>query len=187
MNKKILIILYSIIISFMAWSNNRISLTLSYYGETITHPGLMFGAEYNLLESNSNEISFFVNLGSYRHHRNHISAFINSGVSYRYTFESGFNINSSLGIGYLHKFLDGDIYVLEDGDIKKIQNLGSASFMPLFDIGVGWDLSSVRDVPIDLFIKTQVFGEYSLNSMIIPHISFVIGTRVMLKGDKNNE
>jgi len=71
----------------------------------------------NLKEIHKNKLLFVSgNVGCYKHKRNHLGLFINSEIGFRKTRNKGMKYEYLLGIGYLHTFLQGDTYqVNNDG------------------------------------------------------------------------
>jgi len=182
--KKILLVLclFSTAGFIYSQTENEIDfpLTIAYMGETLTHPGAIVGTELTLINNTNNQLFVTINIGAYVHPRNHGSLFASSEIGYRLTFNNGFNIHTMIGIGYFHKFLDGGIYEVIDGETDSIINSGRPKFMPSFVLGFGWDMSRQTAVPLDIFIRAQAFGEYPVNTLLIPHFAIQTGLRILL-------
>ena len=162
-------------------------ITISYFGEMFTHPGIIAGCELGLVSGSGHSLFTTLNLGSYIHRRNHIPVFAAAELGYRYTFNSGFNLHVLAGAGYFHKFLDAPIFSLSDGGPVEIPNTGSPHLMVSASLGLGWNLSKKSSVPLDLFLRAQVFGEYPFNSYILLHPVLQLGTRIFLEEGKNEK
>ena len=92
-------------------SGKTIPINVSYFGETIVHPGLEIGYENGFLQ----HFNYTVSAGTYLHQRYQTGLFINAGVNWRYTFSFGYSIELGLGLGYLHTWQHGgDTYIVDD-------------------------------------------------------------------------
>lgn len=176
--KKILIILTFVPFSIFSLEKEKIEFTAGYFGEQYTHPGVIFGGEYPLKKGDNLDLFTSLNLGGYYHFRNHTGLFINSDIGFRKKFKNHFNIETSIGVGYLHKFIDGDIYTIEEDELKKKADYGRSKFMPGISIGVGYDLKEISGKPVTIYSKTALFGEYPLDSFLLPHITLIIGVKM---------
>lgn len=152
--------------------------SLSYFAEYYTHYGVKAGTEYPLwskeivkVKRNSKEIhknkSVFVtgNIGCYIHKRNHVGLFVNSEIGYRKTRNKGLNYEYLLGIGYLHTFLQGDTYqVNDDGSVERVHLAGQSNLMASLSFGVGYNFDYHYHKPYALFIKPGFFIQYPYNT-----------------------
>ena len=118
--------------------NRTIPINFSYFGETITHPGIEIGYESTFYKG----FNFTVSIGTYVHQRNHVGLFINGGLNWRYTFSIGYSPEIGIGLGYLHTWAHGGpTYVVDDTGNVSINKIGRPHFMPLIKLGlIGWDL-----------------------------------------------
>ena len=53
------------------------AITIAYFGETLTHPGLSLGIEHTLWEKKKKKLITSANIGWYTHPRHHHAAFLN--------------------------------------------------------------------------------------------------------------
>ncbi len=155
--------------------NKLPALTVGYFGEMFSHPGMMVGAEFTIVGNQNHQLLGTLNVGWYVHRRNYHALFLNSEIGYRYTFNVGFNIHTLLGVGYFHKFADGTIYEVRNDTLKEVRNTGRPRFMPSFSLGLGWDFRKKTNLPFGLFTRVQVFGEYPDDSFFMPHAALLIG------------
>lgn len=63
----------------------RLRLTLAYFGETLTHPGVTIGAERAFWRSGGHELLTTTNFGAYHHAGNHNGLFLNGELGYCFT------------------------------------------------------------------------------------------------------
>ena len=77
------------------------ALTLSYFGETLSHSGLTLGMEHYPLQSKKHQLVWSVSMGAYLHQRNNTSWFLWFQVGQRLIFKGGFMLENFVGLGYL--------------------------------------------------------------------------------------
>jgi len=165
----------------------KTKLTLSYFGETITHNGLNLGFEYYPFQSKKYQMILASNIGGYVHIRNNTSLFIREQWGQRITFDWGIFIDEFIGLGYLHQFTHGgDNYeVLSNGAIVKTPNNGSPMIMPSVAIGTGYDFSKKTKWNIIYFLRPELFWKAPFNGYYLTH--FALNTGFIFKLSKKNE
>jgi len=161
--------------------NNKIQgISISYFGENLTHYGIKIGTEYSLKITNKTKIKrnlkeipkrkeHFItgNIGSYIHKRNHVGLFINSELGYRKTRNNGFKYEFLIGVGYLHTFLQGDTYtVSDDGTVDKVNLAGQSNLMIPISCGLGYDFNYHYKKPFSINLKPSFFIQYPYNHAI---------------------
>jgi hypothetical protein len=155
----------------------RLSFRAAYFGETIFHPGLMAGVEYRLLDGDWGALFVTGNLGSYVHVRNHVGAFLDSELGYRFTYASGYQLEALAGLGYLHTFLAAPVYEVDAaGHVNRVFDAGRPAFMPTFALGTGWRFDKFAP-----FLRLQAFGQYPFNHQLLPHAALLLGARFWLE------
>ncbi len=160
-----------------ALSVRKLPLTVCYFGETITHPGLSVGTELSLNGNAVHNLFVTANIGSYLHVRNHAALFINTEFGYRITARSGYYFEVLAGAGYMHTWLDGTVYEIgDDGLVYEIADPGRPAFMPSVTVGLfGWDFSKKNLGNFRTFIRLQAFGQYPYNTVMLPHLALQAG------------
>jgi hypothetical protein len=151
-----------------------IPINISYFGETLVHPGFVIGYENNFFRS----FNFTVSIGTYIHYRNHAGLFLNAGLNWRHTFPIGYSMEFGFGLGYLHTWVHGgNIYIVDDdGNVSIKPNRGRPHFMPSLKIGLlGWDFRKRTEIPLRLNADIIIFGRYPFNNFILPHVAMRIG------------
>ena len=152
------------------------SITVSYCGETATHPGLVVGMEYGLIETNWYRLSIAAQIGGYYHHRNHTGLFIETILSNRATTAFGLYGEIGVGVGYLHTWSAGDVYARQaGGGIALVENTGRAHVKLTGDIRSGFDFSKNQILPGGVFMGLALFGEYPFNGFMLPHAALQTG------------
>jgi len=151
-----------------------IPINISYFGETITHPGIEIGYENTFYKG----FNFTASIGTYIHQRNHVGLFLSTGLNWRHTFSFGYSMEFGLGTGYLHTWEHGgDTYIVNDnGNVSIKPKYGHPHFMPIVKISLlGWDFRKKTKIPLRLNADIIGFGQYPFNSYMMPHIALRIG------------
>ena len=159
--------------------NRMIPINFSYFGETITHPGIEIGYENTFYKW----FNFTGSIGTYVHQRNHVGLFLNAGLNWRYTFSIGYSPEVGIGLGYLHTWAHGGpTYVVDGKGNVSMDRVGSPHFMPSIKLGVfGWDLRKKTDIPMRINMDIIAFGQYPYNNFIMPHLALKIGATYYFK------
>jgi len=109
-------------------------INISYFGETLIHPGIEIGYENNFFKS----FHYTVSIGSYIHQRNHAALFLSGGLNWRHTFSFGWSPEVGIGFGYLHIWeAGGPTYVVDkDGKVSQKTRWGRSHIMPSAQFGL---------------------------------------------------
>jgi hypothetical protein len=156
--------------------DRKTGISVSYLGETGSHPGLVVGIVHPLIQNNWYQLGVSLDIGGYVHPRNHYAAFLRSTLSNRIT--AGFGLYAELGIGagYFHTWAAGEVYTRQsDGSIAKIANFGYPHAMISADLNIGFDFVKLDILPIGVFLGLSVFGEYPFNGFLLPHVAAQVG------------
>lgn len=146
---------------------------IAYMGEMVTHPGLSIGYEKYLNESEKFQIFLRPVMGFYHHYRNNTTFHLNLESGFRRTFKSGFFLEQSMGIGYFHRFVDGDgnYYIDENGNVASGGNVG-IPFVPfLANVGIGYHIHTSK-INISPFLRPNTYWKLPLNST--PNMQFAL-------------
>lgn len=151
------------------------AVTASYFGETLVHGGATLGVEAYLMEGGQAKMILSPNLGYYLHPQNHHGAFVDLQYGGRLTADVGLFGDAFLGLGYFHRFPDGEIFRVDDGDVDGTANTGNPNLMGSAFLGVGWDLQQIGVAPVSLHLRVGGFGEYPFNNTILGHTAVKAG------------
>lgn len=149
---------------------SRMPLTLAYFGETFSHPGLMIGTERSVWHAGWQQLLVTSNLGAYQHAGNHNGLFLNAELGYRLTFPGGLSAEALAGAGVLYSLLSGDVYLPSSAPPEPVRDSGRPTFMPSATAGLGYALGESR-----LFARLQAFGQYPYNTYILLHLASLVG------------
>ncbi|MBX7243260.1 MAG: hypothetical protein K1X92_16060 [Bacteroidia bacterium] len=155
----------------------EIAFTTSYYGETLTHPGVNAGIEYYPFQAPRFQTILAANLGGYLHIRNNTSLFFRGQWGQRAICKNGFFVESFLGLGYLHHFTHGGktFDVLPNGAVVKVPNTGKSMVMPGVSIGLGYDFSKKTNCNIRFFLRPELFWKAPFNGYYLTHFALNTG------------
>jgi len=147
---------------------------IGYFGELISHPGITLSIDHRISErpglhwNHRSEVVFYL-------HRMHHSAIIfYQHIGPRFTFSEKKSMDILLGLGYMHSFLAGDLYIKEDAMIKKTIDLGRPHISPSLSIGINTAQSKFGMHEVRLC----VFGQYPQNGILIPHLALSVSRRI---------
>ena len=167
---KYTILLFMLFVSTIlcAQINNPASISASYFGGTITHPGLKIGVNYELknwdknkLRKNTSQkiikksINLSPNIGFYYHKGYQTGLFILPELSYSRRKAKGSFMSYGLGIGYMRTFIPNVYEINSNNDIEKSSE-GYNYFLTNYFIAFGKDLSIKHKVPAKIYIKPQI-------------------------------
>jgi len=182
--KKNILLLVLLLTGYSVYGQDKknIPINISYYGETLIHPGIEIGYENTFFKS----FNFTVGIGTYIHQRNHVGLFVNTGINWRHTFPIGYSMEFGLGLGYLHTWEHGgDTYIVNDsGNASVKPKHGRPHFMPIAKLGLlGWDFRKKTDIPLRINTDIVFLGQYPFNSYILPHAAIKFGATYYFHGD----
>ena len=158
-------IILSIIISTTLISLNaqsRINIGGGYFGQTVTHPGIVIEMEYETNVSSTMSLPLRVDLGFYNHPRNHTGLFIDANYGFRRYYKSGLFLEESIGIGVLGSAINTDVFKVDDnGVVSETSKLNPLQLMPSITLGIGFNLTKSNEKSMNLiWIRPKISWEY---------------------------
>lgn len=169
------------------------SISVSYYGEIITHPGLRIGANYNLrqwekvktsrkgvIKTKHKVIEITPSVGFYYHRRYQTGIFILPEIEYFRIKQNGKFFSIGLGLGYMRTFIPNTYEVLSNGEVNKI-NAGHDYFIRNYYVIFGKDLSVKKGIPLQYFIKPQLMTASPNFPKKVAYFILEIGIKYKLK------
>ncbi len=157
-------------ISFSASSQllNPQTLSISYYGESIAHPGLKIGVDYDLKNWQTNKtkkssesitkqksLVLSPTLGFYRHKAYQTGLFILPELKYNREKPNGNFFQTGIGLGYMRTFLP-DVYRLNPaGEIEKI-GAGYNYMVGTLFATFGKKITQINEKPLSVYAKPQL-------------------------------
>ncbi|MCL2012422.1 MAG: hypothetical protein FWG75_06525 [Cystobacterineae bacterium] len=155
-------------------NKKTLPINISYFGETLVHPGMEIGYENNFFRS----FFYTASIGVYFHQRNHTGLFLSGGLNWRHTFSFGYSPEFGIALGYLHTWeAGGPTYIVDkDGKVSQKTKWGRPHVMPSIKLGLlGWDLRKKTNIPLRINADVIVFGRYPFNNLMLPHFALKIG------------
>ena len=150
----------------------RPAVTLAYYGDMSTHPGLRAGISVPLLEGRYWSFNPGVMAGFFIHPRNERSIFLLANMEAKCSLPCGFEASFDLGSGYKRSFVDAPLYGFgDDGKAKQVTDAGQGMFMVSTGINLGWRLNN----SLSFSIGPCASVEYPYNGRFLPRLALVPG------------
>lgn len=150
-------------------------LSVAYFGETATHPGLIVGFEHRAWEAGWHQAVLGANLGGYRHPGNHMGLFLDGALGYRLTFPSRLSLEAFVGLGYFHTRLDGQVFAAGPAGVEAVTDWGRPALMPSLALGCGVDADRLGLAGTRAFTRLKLFGQYPYNAYTLPHVATQVG------------
>ena len=166
---KYLILFFFLFISSLlsAQVTNPTSFSVSYFGETVIHPGLKMGLTYDLKRweksktkrngVKKNTIQGFElspTVGFYYHKDYQTGIFILPEFSYTRTKTNGNFMTYGFGAGYMRSIIPSVYELNSNGEIEKIHT-GNNYFVTNYFVSFGRDLTHKQKLPMKIFLKPQ--------------------------------
>lgn len=173
-------------------TNGPKSISLSYFGEMITHPGLKIGYNHQVHQrihhkkrKSDNKNNYIqrsyligISVGSFIHKRYQSGNFTILEPKYRVERNSGLFYEIALGGGYM-RTLTPSIYI-ENGELKKI-NFHNNYFITSVSASIGKNVSCKRSVPLEWFIKPQFISALPNFPKSVGYFALELGINYNLK------
>ncbi len=164
----------------------QVTVNVSYFGKTISHPGLKIGIEYPLMVVDVEKLKksgvaipktksiFLTGNLIYNHHRRYNSiVLVNTEIGYRITRKKGFKMGVLLGFGGLRTIIDEDTYQVSDqGKIKLIRHPGQWGFAPSLSFELGKDMGFQKSLPWAYHLKPSFYFQIPYNHSFL--MNFVL-------------
>jgi len=155
-----------------------------YFGQTVTHPGLVLELEAERAFSEKATLPIRLDLGFYAHPRNHYGLFLDVNAGFRRYFNSGLFLEESIGVGVLETFLnsDGTFSVEDDGTVTEVSPANPPDLMPSLTVGLGYNLTQGSGKRNLIWIRPKIYWQFphktSSNYMMALQVGFTHTIRV---------
>ena len=147
------------------------AVSVSYFGEALTHPGVAASFDLGLLESTAFQLSFSPEVIGYIHPRNHAALIVLPRLGGRLTSPEGFFGELLLGAGWMETWVDGVVYERgTDGSVRQADPTGRARFALQGSLGLGADFRRIDGTPVAWFLRLVVLGETPVNTGWLAHV-----------------
>lgn len=158
-------ILYTAIVLFaissITFGQTHLNIGGGYYGQTLSHPGVVLQAELEKMHTENASIPLRAELGFFVHPRSHYGLFLNVNAGFRKYFNSGLFLEESIGIGILQSFLhtEGVYEVGDSGNVSDGSVVNPIDFMPSLTLGIGYNLSQGSGKQNLIWLRPQLYWQ----------------------------
>lgn len=157
------------------------TISVAYWGEKGTHPGLELSLGYDqkswpLGSQGQQDIGFAMALGSYLHFRNHWGIRLTPRAYYIITGGKGFQLGLSADLGYFRRFYAGPTFQITDQgrfESRPLSGQHALTFGTAISLGHSWYHSG--QAPYSWFARIGAFWEFPLNGFILMHPYLSLG------------
>lgn len=163
----LLLLLFTLVLTVKAQKGRSPSLSIAYFGEMLTHPGVKFGLNYNLLGWTKNKrtrerqersvdknLLFQPSLGIFYHERYQAGLMVLPEWSLLRQNERGGHFSVGAGVGYLRTFIPNTYEATASGEVNKVV-AGHDYLLTSCFVAFGKDFSVQKDLLFGYFIKPQ--------------------------------
>jgi hypothetical protein len=155
------------------------SFNISYFGETITHPGTKLGATFNLKTWNRNTIALTPTVGFFYHKNYQTGLFVLPELSFKRYNKKGNYKAAGIGAGYMRSFIP-NVYKIKNGEIKHI-SAGHNYFLSSAFFTFGTNVKAFNTSNIYLYVKPQVLYALASQMNSTVYLALEIGIDYKLK------
>lgn len=175
------------------------SLSIGYFGEQLFHYG--FSVHYNMplvrrtknkekphllnssktkIKDKTQELAWNQMFFTFVHRNNQWYKGLNSYLEYSTSKNNGFTRALGIGIGVGRSTLLNPTYRIQDGTLKRISGAGQIHFIIPLIIENGYNFQPIFNIPIQLYMRANIFHLLPYNSGILPMLAFELGTKFKL-------
>lgn len=191
MRSMLLLLLLALSTSMLS-AQDAPSISIAYFGEGITHPGLKVGLNYSFYawektrsKSNGAEkrlhksFALQPSLGFYYHQDYQTGLFVLPQLAYTRKNAKGAFTSLGVGAGYLRTIVPS-VYSLENGAIEKVSG-GYNYLLSNYFATFGKDLSVNGKLPLELYAQPQVMNVIPNTRPAIWYFALELGMRLKLE------
>ena len=120
-------------------ADESISLPNFWFTNYSFNPSIQVGTEHIFKQKERSNWALLGNVGFYYHKNWQAALTLTSGIGYRRNF-GRFNINPRLELGYAQVWETNAVYQIQDGQPKKVTNLGTPLGTAALSLNVGYAL-----------------------------------------------
>ncbi|MGW8314929.1 MAG: hypothetical protein ACWGNV_04955, partial [Bacteroidales bacterium] len=124
-------------------AQTHLNLGGGYFGQTLSHPGLVLELELENSFSERASLPVRFDIGTFVHPRNHYGLFFDASFGFRQYFRSGLFVEEGIGAGIFQSWLHSDqVYEVDDaGVVSETSRINPPDFMPSLTLGLGYNLT----------------------------------------------
>jgi hypothetical protein len=154
---------------------SRLRAGAAYFGENITHPGIVLEFEYERVYTPVFSLPLRANLG-YQSHTDYHAFFLDVHKGFRKYFRSGLFLEQSVGAGFVAKSYRTEMWYY-DQYFNSVPHGGNLvlGFMPSVSAGAGFDLSKDKDGSGLLWVRPKVYWDLGFRQLHQPYFALQLG------------
>ena len=191
---KYLYLLFTIFFTIHLNAQTKImrSVTTSYFGESVTNPGVKIGLNLNVSVRKENEtrkdssqstiyrgVVLSPNVGFLRSNKSKTARFLSSELSYTRKTNQGKSVAFGFGLGYMQTIFN-NVYSIDLNDQIQEKRTTNNSLLTNCFLVYSRDLSNTSPLPIEIFLKPQILYTLNHSSNNELHFALEIGVNFLM-------
>lgn len=169
-----------------------IPFSISYYGNSIVHPGFKMSADFIWFEFLKSKVQKNGNVKSskktlittpyfsfYHHARSHQGFQLGTDILWRRTNGKGWFREFGLGLGYLNRQNLGDTWDVKNGVVQNLKGAYRGYFIQSFSLSKGKHILRKSGGHVIPFLRFNTDFINNYNSSVIPILSLEVGIRLI--------
>ena len=162
----LVVLLLGLSTSIFAQRNKKkpFPLSVSYFGNNLTRPGLIVSASpfpwgNKSITESPKRFSFLhqASIGFFVTPKTNTNLFVTTEPGIRLSSKGGFRFETFIGLGYLRSFNAGTTYTVTENSIEKVSLASRGYFLTHLTLGIGKDLFPKRGIPVAWHIRPAIF------------------------------
>jgi hypothetical protein len=179
--------LFFLVLAFSG-AGQGIKFAGGYFGEMISHPGIVGEIERERLFTEQIGLSTRLDLGFYHHTGNNDVFFADISYGFRRYFKNGLFLEQYLGIGTMALYYNEDVWHIDsNGNATQVSKFGNFNLMPSISSGLGYVLGRHSANPKFVWVRPKIFWQMPFNNMALPHVALQTGITFTLKPHEKNK
>ncbi len=177
MKKIYLFIIATCITSMGGFAQTNINIGGGYFGQTITHPGVVLEAELERMFSENASLPIRLDVGYFVHPRNHTGLFADLNAGFRRYYNSGLFLEEGVGIGVLQSFLHSDaVYQVDDsGNVSEASRANPVEIMPSITLGIGYNLTQGSGKQNLIWLRPKLYWQMPHKTLSTYNFAIQVG------------
>ena len=168
-----LVALAGIQLSTSAQSN--LNAGIGYYGENMTHPGVILEFEYEHFTADGFSLPLRADLG-FHHHPDYNAFTLDVHKGFRKYFKTGLFLEQSIGVGVILKSFQDEYWYIDD----YMQSIPHGNhpvwgFMPSVTAGAGYNFSKNKEGSDLIWIRPKIYWDLGFRGLELPYWALQIG------------
>jgi len=171
------IVLALLAFTTLTFGQTHLNLGGGYFGQTLTHPGIVFEAELEHMFAEKASLPLRADLGFFVHPRNQYGLFLDLNAGFRRYLTSGLFLEEYVGVGILQSFVhsDGVFEVDEGGNVSDGSRVNPIEFMPSLTLGIGYNLTQSSAKQNLIWLRPKIYWQVPHKSLSTYNFALQIG------------